>query len=156
MAKGALSVFFAQTFLPQNYLALILASFFVVFGHNYSIFLKFSGGRGAASLIGIMLYLDIFSFIIWGLSIVFSSILFQIILEKVGFERKINRKKISEIVALLGSQMVGRLFGLIFAVIPLYFYNPQIFLSIAAGTILLLIRNLPRFKGYFQGEKISE
>jgi glycerol-3-phosphate acyltransferase PlsY len=125
-------------------------------GHNYSLFLRFSGGRGAACLIGILLYLDPFSLIVWGLPIIFFTILFQIILEKIGFERKINWRKISEVVALLGSQMAGRMAGLILALIPLYFYNPQIFLPLAAGTILLLIRNLPRFKAYFQGQKISE
>jgi acyl-phosphate glycerol 3-phosphate acyltransferase len=156
MAKAGLSIFFAQLFLPFNSLALIIASFFVVFGHNYSLFLKFAGGRGAACLIGILLYLDPFSLIIWGLPIIFFTILFQIILEKIGFERKINWRKISEMVALLGTQMAGRMAGLILGLIPLYFYNPQIFLPLAAGTILLLIRNLPRFKGYFQGQKISE
>lgn len=156
MAKGALSIFLAQNFLPLNPLALTLAAFFVVLGHNYSIFLKFSGGRGAACLIGILLYLDVLSLIIWGLPIIFFSILFQIILEKTGFERKINWRKISEIAALLGTQMAGRMAGLILALVPLYFYNPQIFLPIAAGTILLLIKNTPRFKGYFLGEKISD
>jgi acyl-phosphate glycerol 3-phosphate acyltransferase len=156
MAKAGLSIFFAQLFLPLSSLALIIASFFVVLGHNYSLFLRFSGGRGAACLIGILLYLDPFSLIVWGLPIIFFTILFQIILEKIGFERKINWRKISEVVALLGSQMAGRMAGLILALIPLYFYNPQIFLPLAAGTILLLIRNLPRFKAYFQGQKISE
>jgi acyl-phosphate glycerol 3-phosphate acyltransferase len=156
MAKASLSIFFAQLFLPFSSLALIIASFFVVLGHNYSLFLRFNGGRGAACLIGILLYLDPFSLIVWGLPIIFFTMLFQIILEKIGFERKINWRKISEIVALLGSQMAGRMAGLILALIPLYFYNPQIFLPLAAGTILLLIRNLPRFKAYFQGQKISE
>lgn len=156
MAKGALSIFFAQFFLPLNSLALIIAAFFVILGHNYSIFLKFSGGRGAACLIGIMLYLNIFSFLIWGSIMVISAISAQIILEKIGVAQKINWRKISEIAALLGTQMAGRMAGLILALIPLYFYDPQIFLPIAAGTILLLIKNIPRFKGYFLGEKISE
>ena len=46
--------------------------------------------------------------------------------------------------------MAGRMAGLILAPIPLYFYNPQIFLLVAAGTILLLIKNIPRFEGYFR------
>ncbi len=156
IAKGAFSIFFAQFFLPFNPLALIVAGFFVVLGHNYSIFLKFAGGRGAASLIGILLYLDIFSFIIWGLPVVLCTILAQVILEKTGFEIKINWKKISAIVSIFGKQMAGRLAGLILGPVALYFYNPQIFLPIAAGTFLLLIKNIPRFKGYFLGEKISE
>lgn len=150
MAKGALSIFFAQFFLPLNSLALIIAGFFVVLGHNYSIFLKFAGGRGAASLIGILLYLDIFSFLIWALPVVLCTILAQIILEKTAFEKKINWKKISEIISLLGKQMIGRMAGLIVGPIFLYFYNPQIFAIVAAGTILLLIKNIPRVKGYLE------
>jgi len=156
MVKGALAVFLAQLLLPFNLFALVLATFFVILGHNYSIFLKFAGGRGAACLIGILLYLDILSFIVWGLPIVICTILAQIILEKVGFETKIEWKKISAIISLLGKQMAGRLVGLILGPIALYFYNPEIFLPIAAGTVLLLIRNAPRFKGYFRGEKTSE
>jgi len=156
MVKGALAVFLAQLLLPFNLFALVLATFFVILGHNYSIFLKFAGGRGAACLIGILLSLDILSFIVWGLPIVICTILAQIILEKVGFETKIEWKKISAIISLLGKQMAGRLVGLILGPIALYFYNPEIFLPIAAGTVLLLIRNAPRFKGYFRGEKTSE
>jgi len=155
MAKGAFSIFLAHFFLPFNSLALIIAGFFVVLGHNYSIFLKFAGGRGAACLIGILLYLDPFSFMVWGLPMFFCTILFQIILEKVGFETKIDWKKILPIVSIFGKQMAGRFAGLFFGPVALYFYNPQIFLPIAAGTILLLIKNIPRFKSYFLGEKID-
>jgi acyl-phosphate glycerol 3-phosphate acyltransferase len=155
IAKGAFSVFLAQFFLPSSPSALIMAGFFVVLGHNYSIFLKFAGGRGAACLIGILLYLDIFSFIIWGLPVVLCTVLFQIILEKTGFETKINWRKISAIISIFGKQMAGRFAGLFFGPVALYFYEPQIFLPIAAGTILLLIKNIPRFKGYFLGDKIN-
>lgn len=155
MAKGAFSVFLAQLFLPFNYLALIVVGFFVVLGHNYSIFLKFAGGRGAACLIGIMLYSDIFSFIVWGLPMFFCTILFQVILERTGFETKMNWRKIPAIISIFGKQMAGRFAGLFFGLVALYFYDPQIFLPIATGTILLLIKNIPRFKGYFLGEKID-
>jgi len=173
MIKGALAVFLAQKFFLANLIGLILATFFVVLGHNYSVFLKFTplekpvptssitgkirnfltgftGGRGAASLIGIMLYFDIFSFLIWGFVMVVASIVAQIVLEKSGLAEKINWKKISEIISLLGKQMAGRMAGLIFAPLCLYFYNPQIFLPIVAGTILLLIKNIPRVKGYLK------
>jgi len=151
MTKGALAVALAQKLAgSQLFLVLIISAFFVVLGHNYSIFLKFSGGRGAACLMGILLYLNIWAFIIWGLPNILFPIFFQIILEKTGFEKKINWRKISDIVSLLGKQMAGRMAGLMLAPIPLYFYNIQIFLPIAAGTILLLIKNIPRFKGYFE------
>jgi len=156
IAKGALAIFLAQKILlaPHLFIGWGLAAFFVVLGHNYSIFLKFSGGRGAACLIGILLYLDILALLVWGLPILFLTAFFQLILERIGFEKKINWKSFSQIFSLLGTQMAGRMVGLILALIPLYFYNPQIFLPIAAGTILLLIKNIPRFKEYCLGEKI--
>ena len=167
MAKGALAVFLAQRlvgdsqqtilFTSPYYFSLILAGFFVVLGHNYSVFLKFAGGRGAASLIGILVYFDPLAFLVWGLPIVICTILAQIILEKIGFEAKINWKKISAVISIFGKQMAGRLFGLILGPLALYyFYQPEIFLPIAVGTILLLIKNISRFRGYFLGEKTSE
>ena len=152
MAKGAVSIFLAQKFFPENLIPiLILTSFFVVLGHNYSLFLKFTGGRGAACLMGILVYLKPISLLVWGLPVLFCAIPAQIILEKMGKVEKINWKKPFEILMMvIGKQMVGRMAGLILAPIPLYFYNPQIFLPIAAGTVLLLIKNISRFEGYFQ------
>jgi len=152
MAKGAVSIFLAQKFFPENLIPiLILTSFFVVLGHNYSIFLKFTGGRGAACLMGILVYLKPISLLVWGLPVLFCAIPAQIILEKMGKVEKINWKKPFEILMMvIGKQMAGRMAGLILAPIPLYFYNPQIFLPLAAGTILLLIKNISRFEGYFQ------
>ncbi len=152
MAKGAGSIFLAQKFFPENLIPiLILTSFFVVLGHNYSIFLKFTGGRGAACLMGILVYLKPISLLVWGLPVLFCAIPAQIILEKMGKVEKINWKKPFEILMMvIGKQMAGRMAGLILAPIPLYFYNPQVFLPLAAGTILLLIKNIPRFEEYFQ------
>lgn len=157
MAKGAGSIFLAQKFFPENLIPiLILTSFFVVLGHNYSIFLKFTGGRGAACLMGILVYLEPVSLLVWGLPVLFCAIPAQIILEKMGKVEKINWKKPFEILMMvIGKQMAGRMAGLILAPIPLYFYNPQIFLPLAAGTILLLIKNIPRFEGYFKNLKSS-
>ena len=155
MAKGALVIFLAQKLLVgaalqlQN-LSFILAAFFVVLGHNYSVFLKFSGGRGAASLIGILFYLDIQALIIWGLPSLLFPVFFQIVLEKIGFEKKINWRKISDIISIIGKQMAGRMAGLVLGPLFLYFYSPEFFSPLAAGTILLLIKNIPRFKGYFE------
>ncbi|PIV65216.1 MAG: hypothetical protein COS09_00670 [Candidatus Nealsonbacteria bacterium CG01_land_8_20_14_3_00_12] len=155
MAKGALSVWTSQKLAFLGYdltISLILASFFVVLGHNYSIFLKFRGGRGAACLMGIMLYLKPISILVWGSPIIICSIIAQIILEKMGREEKINWKNFPDIFSILGKQMIGRMIGLALALTPLYFYNPQIFLPVAGGTILLLIKNIPRLKGYLAGD----
>lgn len=53
IAKGALAVHLALVYssLPELYL---LSAFLVVLGHNYSIFLRFKGGKGLAALAGVL------------------------------------------------------------------------------------------------------
>lgn len=49
---------FLMTFLSERYLGLtpcLIAAFFVVLGHNYSLFMRFKGGRGLASAAGALL-----------------------------------------------------------------------------------------------------
>ncbi len=73
--KGFIGVSIAQWLLPSNLpiYYLLLASFLTVIGHNWSIFLNFSGGKGVATTFGILLKLmpvSFFAFIIIWLSIV--------------------------------------------------------------------------------------
>jgi acyl-phosphate glycerol 3-phosphate acyltransferase len=157
MIKGALSVIIAKQFHCVDFdtnLPFALAAFFVVLGHNYSIFMKFTGGRGAACLMGISLYLNPLSFFVWGLPLVFCASLAQIILEKKNMVEKINWKKITDLFMMIGGkQMLGRLIGLILGPIFLYFYNVQVFLPIASGTTLLLLKNISRFEEYVKSLK---
>ncbi len=51
--KAILAIIIAQNLIPNSTLAITLATFFVILGHNYPIWLKFKGGRGAACLMGI-------------------------------------------------------------------------------------------------------
>ena len=53
-AKGALAIFIAQAAnLPQ--IAVLLAGAAAVAGHNWPVFLRFRGGRGEATTIGVLL-----------------------------------------------------------------------------------------------------
>ncbi len=52
MAKGALAVMIAQQLSPSLVITFI-AGFAAVVGHNWSVFLKFQGGMGAATTIGV-------------------------------------------------------------------------------------------------------
>lgn len=145
MGKAVLAIFIAQQFVGYNSLtALILAVAFVIIGHNWPIFLKFKGGRGAACLMGIFLYLDPFSLIVWGGPILVASIITELILE-----RKVVLK-ISQLFSSLGSQMVGRFIGIILGLVLLYFYNLEIFYIAFIPVILLLIKNIDRLKGYLE------
>jgi glycerol-3-phosphate acyltransferase PlsY len=157
MGKAVLAIFSTQKLfiylhLPFNsyLISLVLSAAFVVLGHNYSIFLKFQGGRGAACLMGIFLYLDPLSLIIWGVPILIASIITELILEK----RAVF--KISQLFSAIGTQMVGRVIGIVLGVIFLYFYNVQIFYISLIPVILLLIKNIDRVKKYFQELKLRK
>jgi len=55
MAKGFIPVYFAQKYLYPLLVSLIALA--IVIGHDYSPFLKFKGGRGVASSLGIFIVL---------------------------------------------------------------------------------------------------
>jgi glycerol-3-phosphate acyltransferase PlsY len=57
LAKGFLAVQVAR-FFDLSALGIILASFSVILGHDFSIFLRFDGGKGIATSLGILLALD--------------------------------------------------------------------------------------------------
>jgi len=151
--KGALAIFAARWLALLGYdlgFALIIGSFFVVLGHNYSIFFKFKrGGRGIACLLGILLALDWPLFFVWGGVILVSTFLAQNLL--VG---KIDWSKFPQVFSVLGTQIVGRVGGIIIALVPLYFLNSQFFLPITAATFLLVIKHIARVKNYIGELKV--
>ncbi len=56
MAKGALAVLVAQ-WLGVSQIFVFIAGFAAIVGHNWPIFLKFRGGMGAATTLGVLLVL---------------------------------------------------------------------------------------------------
>jgi acyl phosphate:glycerol-3-phosphate acyltransferase len=61
--KGALPVFFAIQFYTDPRLH-VLVGFIAVMGHSLSIFIKFKGGKGAATGLGVLLALEPIAFLI--------------------------------------------------------------------------------------------
>ena len=59
MFKGFAAVWMSVLVLnpPDGSFIPLLAGIFVILGHDYSLFLKFTGGKGVATTIGVMLYL---------------------------------------------------------------------------------------------------
>lgn len=147
MGKAALAIFIARWLGLLGYnpaAALILSSFFVVLGHNYSICFKFKqGGRGIACLMGILLALDRPLLGAWGGTILVSIFLTQHLLVE-----RMSRKEASRGFSILGSQVLGRVVGIGVSLVPLYFINPQLFFPILAATILVLIKHIERVKTY--------
>ena len=140
-AKGAFAVWFAMLLLPESpIVAAVIASFFVILGHNYSILIKFDGGRGAATFMGILLFLDptFKMFSIWLGSVVVFSLIFELFIP-VDKKRNFFKRAVSD-------QIIGRLFGEVFALIPFFFLNPILFWVGLFSTPLILIRHIDRVK----------
>jgi len=55
--KGFLGAYLASTFVPHSGWWLV-ATFLIVIGHNWSIFLGFKGGKGVATTLGVLFYLS--------------------------------------------------------------------------------------------------
>lgn len=65
MAKGAIVVLLTQHFHGNYFAATAWAAIGVVLGHNYSIFLKFDGGRGLATATGCLTAMNPLPLVFW-------------------------------------------------------------------------------------------
>jgi len=63
ISKGTLAVYLTDK-ITKNITVSLFAGFFTVIGHNWPIFLKFNGGKGIATTIGILLIKSPTSFLI--------------------------------------------------------------------------------------------
>lgn len=120
----------------------VLVTFFVILGHNYPIFLKFYGGRGAATLMGIILYYQPLMLLVW----LFTLVVFMYLTEIIIFTIKKSKTRFPSFSRIVSEQILGRLIGEVFALIPIYVYNRQLFLPVLAGTVLVLLRHHDRLK----------
>ena len=139
-AKAILAIIFTQSLIPNSILAITLASFFVVLGHNYPIWLKGRGGRGASCLMGILMYLNWPIFFYWLLIVFFGSVITELIIriiKKQSFKLKTIFKAISD-------QIVGRLLGEIIAIIMVYFVDKTLFFPVLFTSILIIFRHRDR------------
>lgn len=60
--KGIIAVLVGRKLMGDN--GALLAGFFAVIGHNWPIFIKFKGGKGVATSIGVLLMLNFTTFLI--------------------------------------------------------------------------------------------
>jgi len=123
ISKGCL-VYFSSLYLISNFVlnlqfALGLSGFFVILGHNYSIFLKLKGGKGLATAMGFVLFLNPVLILVWGL--IFTLITF-----------------ISKYMVL------GQLVASIFIPLITFYLFPEQFLIVLPFSILVILKHLPR------------
>jgi len=116
---------------------LVTATFFVILGHNYSCFLKFRGGKGLASLMGILLALN------WRIFLISIGItLFMVLIVKAFYDlltRNLadweNFSKIREIV----NYRIGVLETLL-NITLICFYQLKLILPILAAASLIITK----------------
>ncbi len=135
--KAVLAVMLAMYFIPENpVLAITLGTFFSILGHNYSPILNFKGGRGAASLLGILLFLNWKIFLGWLVIVICFMMLFDIF-----FGGKIDSRFLKRSIS---DQIIGRLIGEIFAIWWISLVEPTLFYPVLLGTILVVIAHKDR------------
>jgi len=135
--KAVLAVILAQHFLPENpTLAITLGTFFSILGHNYSPILNFKGGRGAASLLGVLLYLNWQIFLGWLVIVICFMMLVEILIGG-RVDNKFLKRSISD-------QIIGRLIGEIYAIWWVYLMAPSLLYPVLLGTILVVISHKDR------------
>ena len=147
VGKGALAVLIAQWLGFLGYsteFGLMTAVIFLVLAHNYSLFLKFRGGRGLASFLGALLVVNP-AIVPACLGVMFAAILATEYRLKGKLEGGF-RKTFS----VFGSQFLGRVIGLCFCLIPMYLLAPHSFLYLLPGIALALPKNISRLKAYLQ------
>ena len=69
MLKGVLAILIVRFFFGNNLHLELLTAIFALLGHNFSLFLHFTGGRGVATGLGVLLYfmpdVSIFILTVW-------------------------------------------------------------------------------------------
>jgi acyl-phosphate glycerol 3-phosphate acyltransferase len=142
--KGAVMLWLAQNFLtlpdyqPDTLIVLGTAALFVVLGHNYSLYLKFQGGRGAATFMGMLIYLDWRLFLVWGIATLLGMIIAEI-LSGHAWNKKLIKNAFN-------NQMIGRLGGEVLGLILIYCFNRKIFFILALPQLFILIAHKTRLQ----------
>ena len=153
LGKGALSVCLAQKLSFLGYdivVAQALAAFFVVLGHNWPIYLRFKGGRGLASLAGVILYLNWKVLFIILIVIGFFIFLTELIMKKGLKLTGSFKEKLKRMFSIFISQVLGRVIGIVAAAILIYFLYPQVFKIIFGAAILAGIKHIKRTKRFLE------
>jgi glycerol-3-phosphate acyltransferase PlsY len=154
LGKGILSIFLAQRFFPGQIFPQALAVFFAVLGHNWPIFLKFKGGRGLATLAGILLYLNWKALFLILLVIGLCIFLTELLMKK-GLKLEGNlRQKIKGLFTIFISQVLGRVIGIVAAIILLFFLYPTTLKIIFPAAILAGIKHIKRTKTFLEGKVV--
>jgi len=167
IGKGTLSIFLAQRLglRCDPIFVQALAAFFVVLGHNWPLYLDFKGGRGLASLAGVIIALNWKLIFLVLLTIGFFIFLTELIMrkkitlkgkgkEKINPVRNNTSNGVKGLFSIFISQVAGRMIGILAAVILVLVLYPEIFKIVLPAVILSAIKHIKRTKTFLEGGRV--
>ncbi|MBN1863066.1 MAG: glycerol-3-phosphate acyltransferase [Dehalococcoidales bacterium] len=145
LGKGLLTIYLARWLLFLGYQpapALIIAGFFTILGHNYPFCFKFKdGGTGFASFLGILLALNPYALGVWG-----GTMLFTIFAAEHVTKGRWRPDSIRKIIAVIGTQIPGRLVGMGVSLVTVYLLDPGLLFPVLGPTVLVYIKHADSLK----------
>lgn len=138
--KAIIAIYLSLKFNLNFITTITLSTFFVILGHNYPVWLKGKGGRGASCFMGVLMYFRLSILIFWLLSVFLSSLIIEIIF-RIFRHQKITPKIVFQSIS---DQIIGRLFGEIIGIFVVYLLEPKLLLPTLFGTILIILRHQKR------------
>jgi len=146
MAKAALAIFISRWLAFLGYSpdwGLIIAVMGIFLGHNWSVFLKFSGGKGISCLMGTLLVLEpLLLFLPWGLICIISIL-------------ATKRLFAGQIISIISLPFLGYFLAPYLTPQPEWMFSIQYFYLILTLVIAIpmFIRHAPRIKPLLQGKE---
>jgi len=146
MAKAALAIFISRWLALLGYdpeWALIISVLGVFMGHNWSVFLKFNGGKGISCLMGTLLVLEpLLLFIPWGLICIIAIL-------------STKRLLAGQIISIIALPFLGYFLAPYLTQHPQWALSTQYFylLLMLVIAIPMFIRHAPRIKTLLQGKE---
>ena len=140
--KAATAIYLSLKFNLSFITTITLSTFFVILGHNYPIWLKGKGGRGAACFMGILIYFRFSTFLYWLLIIFLSSLITEVVF-RIFKHQQITSKIIFQSIS---DQIIGRLIGELIAIPIISLIEPKLFWPVLFGSVLIILRHKTRLQ----------
>jgi glycerol-3-phosphate acyltransferase PlsY len=127
------------------------AAFGAVLGHNFPIYLKFKGGRGLATLAGALIYINWKIILIALISMGFFIFLTEFVSKRGKIDLEGNlRAKVKKLFTILISQVLGRMIGILVALVVVFFIFPLETKIILPAVVLTGLKHIKRTKDFLK------
>lgn len=129
-AKGTVAVVLAQHFAPGDYMLIAAVALAVFLGHLFPVFLRFQGGKGVATALGVLLALSLWM----GLAVFATWLLVAVVF---------RYSSLSALLAAVGAPIYALLFGL----------PRELVLATAIMSLLLIWRHKSNIRNLLAGRE---